>query len=89
MSAFNTRLAVIARSARTGMAYRYPLTTEKLLSDTWTPMARFQEPKTPAAWGRIQRHAEAVGGRVRLLRGDMLLATWCEGELVADWREAS
>jgi hypothetical protein len=55
----------------------------------WAPMARFQEPKTPAAWGRVQRHVEAVGGRVRLLRGDLQLAEWDEGELVPELQEAS
>jgi hypothetical protein len=83
---FNSRLSTLTPTAR---SHRYPLTTEKLVSGTWTPMARFQEPKTLAAWGRIQRHVEAVGGRVRLLRGDLELACWDEGEPAAEWEEAS
>jgi hypothetical protein len=83
---FNSRLSTLTPTAR---SHRYPLTTEKLLSDTWTPMARFQEPKTSAAWGRIQRHAEALGGRVRLLRGDLMLCEWDEGELVPELQAAS
>jgi hypothetical protein len=86
MSAFNSRLSTLTPTAR---SHRYPLTTEKLLSDTWTQMARFQEPKTSAAWGRIQRHVEAVGGEVRLMRGDPLLATWCDGVVGEDWRQSA
>jgi hypothetical protein len=83
---FNSRLSTLTPTAR---SHRYPLTTEKLLSDTWTPMARFQEPKRVDMTARLQRHAEALGGRVRLLRGDLMLVTWSDGKLVADWREAS
>jgi hypothetical protein len=70
-------------------AYRYPLTTEKLIRGQWIPMARFQEPKRVDMTARIQRHVEAVGGEVRLMRGELLLATWCEGELTEDWRQSA
>jgi hypothetical protein len=83
---FNSRLSTLTPTAR---SHRYPLTTEKLLSDTWTPMARFQEPKRVDMTARLQRHAEALGGRVRLLRGDLQLAEWDEGELVPELQEAS
>jgi hypothetical protein len=79
---FNDRL-ILPRS------YRYPLTTQKLLRGTWIDMARFQEPRGVDMAERIQRHVEAVGGRVRLLRGDALIAEWSDGRLVEDWRESA
>jgi hypothetical protein len=82
----NTRLAIIAR---TTMSYRYPLTTEKLVDGLWTPMARFQEPRQFIMAPRIQRHVEAIGGRVRLLRGALQVAEWDEGEAVQEWGQAS
>ena len=69
--------------------YRYPLTTEKLINGAWVAMARFQEPRGVDMTARVQRHVEAVGGRVRLLRGDLQLAEWVEGEPAMEWEVAS
>jgi hypothetical protein len=70
-----------------GFTKRFPLHTEKLIDGAWVAMARFQEPRGVDMGPRVQRHVDAVGGEVRLLRGDVLLATWSEGELTEDFRD--
>jgi hypothetical protein len=76
----------------------WPLRTEKLIGDTWTTIARWPMIRGVGVVRReneqrqragLAAHVDAFGGLVRLMRGDLLLATWVDGEVVADFRTES
>jgi hypothetical protein len=78
--------------ATTIVAKRFPLRTEKLIGSEWVHVASFPaalDLAESAGRERLGRHAVAFGGQVRLLKGDVLLAEWEDGELVEDWRECA
>jgi len=71
-----------------GVPYRgYTLSTELLCGTEWVKIASFQETACALDPERLDRHAEAFGGEVRLRRGGLLLAQWREGQLTHDFRE--
>lgn len=70
---------------------RWKLRTEKLIGAAWQTMATFPPVTDDYHQGlqreRLQRHAEAFGGLVRLMRAELLLAAWQDGKLVCDLRD--
>jgi hypothetical protein len=81
-----TRYPTTTSPIPSGFTKRYPLHTEKLISGAWVRMASFPASTTQE---RLRRHVKAFGGSMRLLRGELLLATWSCGLLVEDWREVA
>lgn len=81
---FNPRPRVAAHRAA------WKLRTEKLIAGAWQTMATFPAVDGPEQASqqrkRLERHAEAFGGLVRLMRGELLLAAWQDGKLVCDLR---
>lgn len=74
---------------RTHPPPRWQLRTQKLVGMAWVTLATF--PTLPAEHQadqreRLQRHAEAFGGLVRLMRAELLLASWQDGVLEVDLR---
>lgn len=84
---FNPHVLVAARKERAA----WKLRTEKLIGTAWQTMATFPPVTDDYHQGlqreRLQRHAEAFGGLVRLMRAELLLAAWQDGKLVVDMRE--
>ena len=56
-----------------------PVRVEKLLDDTWTPMSHW--PGNPDE-AKLQRHASALGGQVRLMRNGVRAREWWCGQEV-------
>jgi hypothetical protein len=90
MNAITTRYTpqVLERARAARASWR--LRTEKFIGTAWQTMAVFPPAITEEQRGdqqkRLQRHAEAFGGLVRLMRAELLLAAWQDGELVCDLR---
>lgn len=70
---------------------RWKLRTERWDGRSWVTLATFppvtDDYQRELQRERLQRHADAFGGLVRLMRGELLLAAWEEGRLTCDLRE--
>jgi len=69
-----------------GYTRHRPLHVEKRVDATWVKMAELAESTEPEYAANPDKLADALGGEVRLLRGDLMLAVWREGEVVEDYR---
>ena len=56
-----------------------PYRVDKLLNGRWIPMATFTEPTGKEDEGLPHRLAEALGGCVRLQKGEQVLELWYDG----------
>ena len=81
------RFAHFFRS-ESGRRFQRPLAIEKKLDAGWVKMADLADPCAEMVddVATPDRLADALGGDVRLLRGDLMLAVWSEGECVEDYR---
>lgn len=67
----------------------WKLRTERFDGREWRTIAHFpsvSKENQAAQRERMNRHAEAFGGLVRLMRGELLLASWQDGRLEVDLR---
>jgi hypothetical protein len=70
----------------------WKLRTEKLIDGAWVRVASWPSKldlSENEGRERMRRHAEAFGGSVRLMRGDLLLQSWEDGEACGDWETAA
>jgi len=56
-----------------------PFHVQKLVGDDWVTMSRWNaQPEED----RLQRHVRALGGRVKLVKGEQRVREWADGEEV-------
>jgi hypothetical protein len=82
---FNPRLRNPVMPARA-----WKLRTEKFDGREWRTIAHFptvSKENQAEQRERMNRHAEAFGGLVRMMRGELLLASWQDGKLECDLRD--
>lgn len=83
---FNARLRNPVTANR-----RWPVRSEKFISGAWVTVARWAPLRDPEEIAlqreRMGASADAFGGLVRLMRGELLLAAWQDGVLEVDLRD--